>query len=160
MNSTVRIQVRVVVPAFQLWDHPSSLLASTSGNVLLPSSVCDNGSFQGGVCCNCFSFSISALLPQVAYKNLQHSHIAHVQSSLENTTLLWLLPKQPLGEVTGVCCDFSSNQAGLEEVRVSSDSMHPSIFACCAHWLQAGRDHHLLQFYRALAYQCFQSQHW
>lgn len=96
VKSTVRIQVRVVVPMFQLWDHPSSLLASMSGNVLLPSSACDHRSFQGGVCCNCSSFSISALLSQVAYKNLQHSHIVHVQDSLENTTLLWFLTKQPL----------------------------------------------------------------
>lgn len=88
VKSRVRIQVRVVVPVFQLQDHPSSLLASMSGNVLLPSSACDHGRFQGGVCCNCFSLSISALLSQVAYKNLQHSYIVHIQGLLENKTLL------------------------------------------------------------------------
>lgn len=58
--------------------------------------VCDHGSFQGGVCCNRFSFSISALLSQVAYKILQCDCIVLVQSSFENTTLLWFLTKQPL----------------------------------------------------------------
>lgn len=61
---------------------------------------------------------------------------------------------------SGVCYDFASNQARLE-VRVSNDSMHPPIFACCAHWLQAGRGRgHHLHFDRALAYQYFQPQHW